>query len=92
MVHNQSQVDNCQRRSFLCRPKIKCLQELAWWAIYSTLRGKHIVLVDFDATVMEYFIDESKLDYEDGKKYPDIEKTDKFSHSKWVTWEEMVYN
>ena len=41
---------------------------------------------------MEYFIDESKLDYEDGKKYPDIEKTDKFSHSKWVTWEEMVYN
>ena len=36
-------------------------------------------------------IDEAKLDYKDGKKEPDIENPDKFSHSKWVAWGEMVY-
>ena len=56
-----------------------------------TLRGKHIVLTDFDATMMAYCIDEEKLDYKDGKKDPDIENPDKFSHSKWVAWGEMVY-
>ena len=49
-----------------------------------TLRSKQIVLADFDATIMAYFIDEEKLDYEDVKKDPDIEKLDKFSHIKWV--------
>ena len=34
---------------------------------------------------------EDKLDYEDGKKDPEIEKSDKFSHIKWVDWEDMVY-
>ena len=56
-----------------------------------TLRGKHIVLDDFDANIMADCIDETKLDYEDGKKYPETEKTDKFSHIKWVAWEDMVY-
>ena len=56
-----------------------------------TLRDKQIVLVDFDTTMMEDCTDEFMLDYEDGKKDPDIKKTDKFSHSKWVAWEEMVY-
>ena len=32
--------------------KIKCLQALAWWDTYLTLRGKQIVLDDFDATMM----------------------------------------
>ena len=71
--------------------KIKCLQLLSWWATDLTLRGKHIVLADFDATIMADFIDEDKLDYKDGKKYPNIEKSDKFLHSKWVAWEDMVY-
>ena len=56
-----------------------------------TLSVKHIVLVDFDATIMTYGMDEAKFDYEDGKKEPDIKKPDKYSHSKWVAWEEMVY-
>ena len=53
--------------------------------------GKQIVLDDFDATMMEYCIYEAKLDYKDGKKDSYIQKLDKFSHSKWVAWEEMVY-
>ena len=32
--------------------KIKCLQALVWWGTYLTLRGKQIVLYDFDATMM----------------------------------------
>ena len=47
-----------------------CLQALAWWATDLTLRGKHVVLADFDVTMMADFIDEEKLDYEDGKKDP----------------------
>ena len=34
---------------------------------------------------------EAKLYYEDGKKDLNIKKPDKFSHSKWVAWEETVY-
>ena len=41
---------------------IKCLQALAWWDSNLTLRGKYIVLADFDATIMADCIDESKLD------------------------------
>ena len=40
---------------------------------------------------MAYYIYEAKLDYECGKKDPDIKKTDNLSHIKWVAWEEMVY-
>ena len=47
-----------------------------------TLRDKHIVLSDFDATMMKYYIYEANLDHEDGKKDPDIEKPVKFSHIK----------
>ena len=46
---------------------------------------------DFDATMIADFIDESKLEYKDGKKYPDIERPDKFSQIKWLAWEEVVY-
>ena len=46
---------------------------------------------DFYATMMAYFIDEAKLDCEDGNKDPDINKPDKVSHIKWVAWEDMVY-
>ena len=56
-----------------------------------TLRGKHIVLADFDATMMEYCIDEATFDYEYGKKDPEIKKTDKFSPRKWIAWQYMVY-
>ena len=42
--------------------KIQCLQVLAWWSTDLTLRSKHIVLDDFDSTLMEYFIDETKSD------------------------------
>ena len=42
--------------------------------------------------MMEDCIDEAKFDYKDGKKDPDIEKTENFSHSKWVAWWERVYN
>ena len=31
------------------------------------------------------------MDYKDGKKYPDIEKPNNFSHSKWVAGEDIVY-
>ena len=71
--------------------KIKCLQALAWWATNLTLRGKHIFLANFDATIVADFIDEDKLGYEGGEKDPDIKKPDKLSHSKWVYCEEMVY-
>ena len=56
------------------------------WDPDLTLRGKHIVLADFDYTMMLDCIYEAKLDYKDGKKDPDIEKPDKFSHIKYVTW------
>ena len=58
--------------------KINCLQALSWWATDLTLRGKQIVSDDFDTTMVAYCIDEAKLDYEDGKNDPDIEKNDKF--------------
>ena len=64
---------------------------MTWWATKLTLQGEHIVLADFDATMMADFIDEEKLYYKYGKKDPYIEKTDKLSHSKWLAWEEMVY-
>ena len=31
------------------------------------------------------------MDYEDSKKEPDTKKPDKFSHIKWLFWEETVY-
>ena len=71
--------------------KNKCLQALALWATNLTLRGKQVFLADFDATIMVDFKYEEKLDYEDGKKDPDIKKPDKLSHSKWVAREDMVY-
>ena len=71
--------------------KIKCLQALEWWAADLTLRVKHIVLADFGATIMADCTDEAKLYNEDENRDPDIEKPDKFSHSKSVYWEEMVY-
>ena len=71
--------------------KIKFIQKLQWWATYLTLQGKQIDLYDFDATIMVDFKYEEKLDYEDGKKDPDIKKPDKLSHSKWVAREDMVY-
>ena len=61
--------------------KIKCTQALTWWATNLTLRGKFIFLADFDTNMMAYCIDKAKLDYEGGKKYPEIDKPDKFSHS-----------
>ena len=42
--------------------KIKGLQALEWWATYFTLRGKQIILSNYDVTMMEYCIDEAKLD------------------------------
>ena len=71
--------------------KIKFLQVLPWWATNLTLRVKQIILADFDATTMVDCIYEAKLDYKDMKKDPDIKKPDKFSHIKWVSWEDMVY-
>ena len=55
---------------------------LAWCSANLTLGVKHIFLYDFDATMMKYCIDEAKLDHKDVKKDPDINKPDKFSHSK----------
>ena len=66
--------------------KIKCLQALVRWANNLTLRGKQIVLADFDTTMMAYYIYEANLNYKDGKKEPDIDKPDKFSHSKLISW------
>ena len=54
--------------------------------LYLTLRGKYIVFAYFDATMMEYCIGESKLDYKNRKNDPDINKPDKFSYRKWVSW------
>ena len=42
--------------------------------------------------MMEDCIGEAKLEYEDGKKDPEIRKPDKFSQSKWVSWEAIGYN
>ena len=73
----------CTTRSKLKAPRVRtydgyqktnCLQALAWWATNLTLRGKHIVLSDFDTTMTSACIYETKLDYADGKKDPDIEK------------------
>ena len=66
--------------------KIKCLQTLAWWATNLKFRGKQIVLADFDVNIMADCIYEAKLDYKYGKKDPETEKHDKFSHIKWVAW------
>ena len=66
--------------------KTKCLQALKWWSINLNLRGKHIFLPDFDATMMADCIDEESLDYKDMEKDPDTKKPDKFSHNKWVYW------
>ena len=55
------------------------------------LKGKHIILDDFDATVMVYCIYEAKLDYEDRKKDPDIKKPNNLLRNKWLALEEMVY-
>ena len=66
--------------------KIKCLQTLEWWDTNLTLRGKHMVLADIDATMITYCIDEAKLDYDNGNKEPDIKKPYKFSYFKWVAW------
>ena len=55
------------------------------------LSGKHIVLADFDATMMTDCIYKAKLDYEDGKKDPYINKPDELSHSKWLARGNMVY-
>ena len=52
--------------------KTKCLQVLAWWANNLTLRGKHIVLANFDATMVTDCIDEAKLDYKDDQKDREI--------------------
>ena len=52
--------------------KIKYLQVLAWWDTNLTLRGKQIVSAYFDVTMMTDCINEAKLEYEDGKKYPYI--------------------
>ena len=71
--------------------KINCLQALAWWATDLTFRGKQTVLDDFDDTMMADCIYEANFEHEDGKKDSDTKKPDKFSHSKWVAWEEMVY-
>ena len=40
--------------------KIKFIQAFSWWDIDLTLGVKQIGLADFDATVMEYCIDEAK--------------------------------
>ena len=71
--------------------KIKCAQVLVWWSTNLNLSGKHIFLADFYDTKMADCIDETKLDYEDWKKYPYINKPDSLLHSKWVALEEMVY-
>ena len=52
--------------------KTKCLQALAWWANNLTFRGKHIVLANFDATMVTDCIDEAKLDYKDDQKDQEI--------------------
>ena len=57
-----------------------------------TIWGKQIVLADFDATIIADCIYEAKLDYNYGKKDPEIEKTDKFSQRKWVACLETDMN
>ena len=54
----------------LTEKKNKYIQALE--ATNLNLRGKHIDLDDFYATMMEDYIDEAKLEYKDGKKDPDI--------------------
>ena len=61
--------------------KIKYIQVFSWWATNLILRGKQIVLADFDTTIMADCIYEAKLEYEYGKNYPYINKPEKFSHS-----------
>ena len=72
--------------------QINLLQLLEVWAINLNFRGKQIVLDDFDVNMMAYCICEANLEYEDRKKNQDIKKPDKFSHIKWLVWEDMVYN
>ena len=51
-----------------------------------------MVLDYFDATIMEDSINGANLNNKDWEKDPDIKKPDKFSHSTWLAWEDMVYN
>ena len=71
--------------------KIKCIQALAWWATDLNLRGKQIVLADFDSTMMTDCIYEEKLGCEDRKKDLYINKPYRFSHRKWVACEDMLH-
>ena len=50
--------------------KIKFIKSLELWATDLTLRGEYIDLPNLNAIMMADFIDEEKLDYEDGKKDP----------------------
>ena len=52
--------------------KIECLRALPWWVTDLALRGKQIILAEFDVTMMADFIDEAKLDYKYRKKDPYI--------------------
>ena len=73
--------------------KMKNLQALAWWCTDCHLRGLDLDIADgFDIDVMHDAVEESKLDRDELSKSSALEKPGKFSHEKWTTWEESVYN
>ena len=67
--------------------KIECLQAMAWWVTYLTLWGKIIDLNKFKTDILDYAIEESRLDFEDiidGKGEPS--KPKEFSNENWTQW------
>ena len=59
---NKSELTTARGGAFYGDQKIKCLQALAWWATNLTLRGKQIVLSDFDTNMMVDCIYEANFD------------------------------
>ena len=57
------------------------------------LRGCTISFPDFTQQVLVENMEEVRIAYEEEKgEDMDIDKPDKFSHEKWIQWEESVNN
>ena len=63
--------------------KIKCLQELAWWVTYLTLRGKIIDPNNLKNDILADVIEESRINFEDKRDGKgELSKPKEFSHEK----------
>ena len=70
--------------------KVRCLQGFAWWCTDRRLRGKDLNLNLFDENTLEESLEESELHFEESEKKDEAEKPVKFTHDKWIQWEESI--